>query len=268
MWWSFFRKRKKFKLNQFVLVVLLTLAISATYFIYNNLRNKVELYVTVKLGRDPAPYWVANAVSEGDREMSPFGSVIAEVIDKESFEAGGVGRDVYLLLKLKTVKDRSGQYIYKYKPLSIGSGIDLRLKTTQWWVIIVDVQEKPPVYKYKKITITVLGKQTDKWIADGLKIGATAENNKGHVIAKVLDKKVRPAEVRVDTTSGVAAVSYDETKRDLEAIIEILAKERSGIYYFAENYKVKVDEQITIPFKEIIIYPKIILINKIEDITP
>jgi len=263
MWHTDILKKHKY-FNKFIILVLLSLVFTILYFLYFNLRSQTYIYISVYRG--DVPYWVADVVSVSDKDLDSFRRINAEVLDKEQYDINGPNKNVLLILRSKVIKDRSGTYLFKNKPLLVGGGINLILGNVQWSGTVVYLGLQPPIYKYKKLLLTVKGKQTESWITDSLNISDTMTNNKGQILAKVLEKKVTLAEVRVDTASGLAVVSYDKTKRDIEAKLEILTKEINGEYYFIDKQKIKVDEAVTFYFKGITIYPKIISIDKVEDV--
>lgn len=254
------------KLNLFIVFVLLLGGVSFLYFFYYRVRTQVNIYVAVTLLRPPnlptqapfnwVPYWIGEGIHIGDRDVTPLGGVTAIVVEKETSEGPAYGQYVYLLLEARVVKDRSGVYLFKNKPLSTGGVIDLKLTTTQLQGLITYVGKEPPKYEYKTITLTVKSREVEPWVADNLKIGSAILNSKGEIIAKVIDRKVTPAEVRVDTAGGSAVVSYDKRKRDLEITVEVSAKKIDSVFYFSEIQKIKTNEYLFLPFEEITLnYP-------------
>ena len=241
------------KLNIFILATLFLLAFALFYFLYYRVRNQTMVYVTLTLSRPKTsiPYWIGNYITVGDREISPLGELNAEVVEKNTYEGFDVGQYVYLLMKMKTVKDRSGNYLFKNKPLSVGSIVDMKLTSANFQAMVISVSSEPPVYEYKKIILTVREKEIWPWFTDSIRVGSEIKDDKGGVIAKILDKKVTIAEVRVDTAGGQATVSYDRRKRDIDIILEIIVKKITDTYYFTETQKVKVNESLFLPFPDV-----------------
>ncbi len=253
--------KKYFKFNIIVLIIILLFGSALLYFLYYRQRNQEDLYVAATLVRNPTqpanisfnwmPYWVEQSVEVGDKDVTPLGRTNAVVLEKNSYEADFYGKYVYLLLKINAVKDRSGIYLYKNSPLGVGRIIDLKLTKSLVMGLVTYVGIDKPKYQLKKLQVTLIGQSINPWEADNLKIGSTIIDSKGEILVKVIDKKVTMAEVRADTAGGISVVSYDKTKRDLEAIVEIIAKKIDDTYYYAETQKVKVNEWFRIPFKEV-----------------
>lgn len=256
-------KRLKFysRLNIFILAVLLLLGFSAFYFVYYRQRSQADMFVAVTLMRplnmptnapfNWVPYWVGDSIHAGDTEKSPLGGVNTVVAGKEIADGPSYGQYVYLLLRVRAIRDRSGVYLFKNKPLSTGGTIDLKLTNTQVQGLVMYIGKEPPQYEEKAFRMTIKGREVEPWLADSVKVGSTIQNAKGMVVAKVIDKRVTPAEVRADAASGVAVTSYDQRKRDLEVVVEITTKKIGESYYFSEIQKVKPNEVLYLPFPEI-----------------
>lgn len=251
--------KKYSTVNILIISVLIILGISLLYFFYHLQRNQEDVYVRVSLIRpytnqqapdNWAPYWIANTINIGDKEVSPLGGLLITVEDNQNYEGIYSGKLVYLLLKVKAIHDRSGAYLFKNKPLSVGSTIDINLTNTQFKGLIVYIGKNKPVDENKNMIITVEGKEWWPYLTDSVIIGSTIVDNKGEVIAKILDKKTSNAEVRADSAGGVANVSYDRRKRDIVITLSITVKKVNDYYYFMETQKVKVNENLYLPFKE------------------
>lgn len=254
---------KSGRIYYFVIGIFILLAASVIYFLYIRQRTQTPVFVYLSILRQSVvsapvnapnswvPYWIDESVSVGDRESNPFGSVSSEIIEKESFEAPFYGRYVYLLVRMKSSRDRSGMLLYKNKPLSAGGIVNLTFSKVQIQGYVFDVSLEKPVRIIKTVRIQVKGRDFEPAVADAIRIGSEIKNSKGEILARVVDKKVTPAEVRVDTASGQAMTSYDQRKRDIEATVDVIVKDINGLYFFMETQKVKVYENIFLPFPEI-----------------
>jgi len=263
------------KLNIFILAILFLLGFSLLYFLYSRARSQANVYVMVGLVRgqqtsagslSSIPFWLDQAISIGDKETSPLGGLNAEVYDKISYSWYSSTQMTFLYLRVSSIRDRSGIYLYKNKPLSVGAAIDLKLPKAQVQGLVIEMAEEKIVPEYKKITISVFGKGADIWIANNLKIGSTVVDNKGQVLAKVLSVTTSTSTsvgtlVR-DANTNKTILLFDSNERDVEAEVELMARKIGNDYYFGENQRIRVGEQISLPFKEIIISAPITSIEK------
>ncbi len=251
-------------LNIFILAVLLFLGFATLYFFYNRQRSQAIVYVSVSLLRPQnipisapynwVPYWIGNSINIGDKEISPLRGLNAVVVEKEAYEAQAYGQYVFLLLKINSIRDRSGLYLFKNKPISAGGIIDLKLINAQIQGLVTYIGPNPPQYETKKITLMVEERNMEFWQAENIKVGSTIKNNKGQEIAKIIDKKVSTARSQVfqtDVGSGRSETSLDPKKNDVQLTLEIQAKKINNVYYFSELQKVKVNESLSLSFQEI-----------------
>lgn len=255
--------KKRFPVNIVILSIFTLFALSVAFYFFTQKRSETDMYVVVSLLKPEnsqpnapynwVPYWISNSIDIGDSEVTPLGIINSTVIDKDVYEGPLSGQYVYITLQIKAIKDRNGIYLYKNKPILTNAEIELRLTKSQVKSSVIYIGRELPKYESKKMIITVKGREIEPWIAEDLKVGSTIQNSKGVTIAKVLDKKITPAEVRSDW-AGVARISYDARKKDLEATVEITAQNISGINYFAVTNKVKTNEYIYLPFKEVSLY--------------
>lgn len=238
--------------NVFILAVLFLLGFSLLYFLYFRQRNQAEVYVGLSVTRGVnipvntvynwVPNWLDESLVVGDREISPLGGLNAVLLDKESYEAVYYGRYVYLLLKINAIKDRSGVYLFKNKPLSVGTLIDLKLSKAQIQGLVTYVGNDKPKYETVKLKVKLVGLDTDYWIGEAIKVGSVIKNTKGEEIAKIISREMSAADGSLLTA--------DRNKRKLDVLAELTTKKIDDNYFFSENQKVKVGEQLFLPFRE------------------
>jgi len=259
------------KYNYFLIIIILLFSFALLYFFYHRQRNQEFIYISLSLYKDgktpiniaynSVPYWVENSISIGDRESDLIGRSGVEVISKESYDWYSFGKSVNLVLRVNAIRDRTGIYLYKNKPLAVGGTLDLKLPKAQVQGVISFIGSEIPVVNNRKLKIVVKGKQQETWLADKLNIGDEIKSSQGMVVGKITDKKSFPAEIRVDTASGQAVVSYDNTKRDIEITVELLCREIDKICYFMQDQKIKVNEGVYLPFNSVSINFPIISIS-------
>lgn len=274
-------KRFRLNLNYLLILVLLLFLSSFFYFIYRKYRSQAEIYASVILVKSPqdnsyimttslmagVPRWIAESIEVGDKDMSLLGSINTTVIGKEIYENQSFGNNVYLFLKVNALKDRSGIYLFKSKPLLVGTIIDLKLTKTQTYGLVTYIGAKPPSYKKEKLTVKLKGSQVDSAITESFKIGSAITNDKGETEVKIIDKKILPAlpvSMNYESQSGRFILTGESGKNDLEITVEILAKNINNAYYYAETQKLKAGEYLLLPFKEAIINFSIVSVVSAE----
>lgn len=278
------QNQKYFGLTILILAVLLLLGGASFYYLYQRIRTQKVLYVSVSLLKPREiilnaplnwlPHWIGKSVKVGDREVSPLGGVNAIVVQKDSYDSVSTigfssGQYVYLLLKVNAIRDRTGIYLFKNKPLNVGSVIDLKLTNTNGQGLVTGVFDKLPQYEYKKMTVVLRGKQLDSTLTQNLKAGTTIAYTSVIPLVKILKITISPSsgsELRSESLSGRPILTFDPAKRDIELTAEILVKKIDTDYFYAEQQKVKVGEILQLPLTEVALSLPISSIVKIEDI--
>ncbi len=269
---------KKYRnLNIFIILALFLSAFSLFYFLYYRQRNKAQVYISAILTTSRPeqtnygmsyywiPYWITDAITIGDRDNSPLGGINALVMDKEEYKAWSYGKFINLILKINAVKDRSGVYLYKNKPLLVGNIIELKLPKVQTNALVTYIGSDLPNFPKEKLILKLKQKQIESWIADKIKIGSEIKNNKEETIVKVVDKKeslATPIGINYESRSGRLLYSNEADRKDVELTIEILAENINGEYYFQKIRKIKTNESLYLPFNEVSIDFPIISIEK------
>lgn len=253
----------KLRLRHFMLLTAGILLVVFSFFAYGQKQRKEQLFATAVMGAGEdifiaVPYWVANSINTGDHEVSPFGTVNAEVIDKESYEGGSHGKHVILQLKLTVLEDSGGKYYYKNQPLEIDKWLNLRLGSIDEKVYITYLGKTKPDNSRKIFRVTVKKNSEEPFITDNLTIGDEMLNNKGDVMAKIVNKVTYPAEVRSFTDSGILQISTDSTRRDILLTVDVSAKRSENIYYFGELKKLRVGEKLNLFFNKATLWDGII----------
>ena len=249
------------KKNLFIgIIILIFLAIS--FYIYNQQQKSTDLYAKVILGLEEdyfvaVPYWLANSVKIGDRDVSPFGKVNAEVVDAESYEGGSHGKHVILLLKLNAVRDKTSNYFYKNQPLQIDDWINMRLGVVNHKGYLVYIGKLPPDFGKKKLRVTIRKNSEDPFIVENLNTGSRMLNNKGKVMAEISEKSEFPAIIPSNDESGTP-------KKGIEVTVNLSVDEIDGLNYFGVLRKVKIGERLNLFFDKATLWDGVI--TEIEEI--
>lgn len=268
-------KIKKAPYSYVVLAILLILILASGYYLYRRQRSSAIVYVTASLVRPQTialnvpfnwvPYWVGKSIDIGDHDVSPLGGDNAVVIDKEAVESLNFGQIVSLLLKVRAVRDRTGVYLYKNKPLAVGSLLDLKLTKTQATAYVTYIGIKPPDEEFAVVRLVVKGRLLEAVVANGIKIGDIIKNSKDKIIAKIVDKKESAADLRIDTAANISAFLNERQRRDVDITIDVLAKKSEDTYFFADSQRLKAGENFFISFPSTTLNYQIIKTEVLKD---
>lgn len=259
--------------NYYILAVLILAGFSIFYFFYHQTKNQEEVYFLASISNPSSGVnnlisnWIAEAIEVGDKEVTSLGETTAQVVESEEYEAGSSNKSVFLLLKAKVGKDRSGTYLYKSKPLLVGGVVQIKLAKTQFDALVTYIGKNPPQYKKEKLRIVLKGTQIDASIADNIKVGSIIRDNKGETVAQVIDKKLSPAIpviLRYESGSNRFVFSSDTDRKDFEVTVDIMTMKIGDYNYYARTQRVKVGDGLYLPFKEVSFGGTIISVSPIN----
>ncbi len=228
------------------------------------------------------PFWLANNLQKGDKEVDSFGRKVAEITDIRAVDMPNQSvtnpitqnnKNVYIKVKLRVVKDRQkGTYQFKSKQLAVGSPIELNFPRVLLTGVVTFVSGVPDnriwedkivetrLVIFSNVFPETLGVQP--WIAEAIEVGDKMKDSQGRTVAEVLDKRVTPAEKIVTTADGRVFVGQDPTKKDVFLTLKLKTYKQEEVNYFLDNLKVKVDEDIILSLPQIELAPKITRIIK------
>jgi len=267
-----FLKQPAYKLDirHFIILIVGILIFILIFNIYSQNKKKQELYAIGIMGISSdifmaVPYWVANSINIGDKDMSPFGSIYAEVLDKNAYEGGSQGKHVILTLKLNAILDWNGKYYYRNQPLNINQWFNLSLGNVNEKVNLIYLSTKPPKFFRRKLRINIKKDNETTYIADNLEVNDEMVNNKNEVLAKIIGKNTAPAEIKSYSQNGSLVLSKDQNRRDIELTVDISSTQIDGIDYFGLLNKVKIGESINLFFNKAALWEgKITSVKPIE----
>lgn len=216
-----------------------------------------------------SPHWLANKINVGDYELDGLGRKMAEVLDTRIYESGGVGeRTVHLKIKFRVIRDwRKKEYLFKSRPLQIGSPVELRLSRVFLTGLVTYIEGVPDTRVWEEKIIEARALMLDEifpettglmpWVVEAVEIGDKMYDRQERIIAEILDKKVRPAEKIVQTSSGRVLIQTDPIKKDLFLKIRLKTVKEDGINYYLDDIEVKVDRTVPLHLSNIDINPVI-----------
>jgi len=265
----------KQKLNIFLIAAISLLVFASLYYFYKSFRNSQEIYVEVAVVRgqnaaystgsslysislQAVPVWLSDSISLGDTDGSPLGGVNAEVIGKMTLEGPSSYRFVTLLVRVNSVKDRSGVYLYKNKSLLVGSVLELNLSRTKVYGLVTGINEDKTYEKdLQELNVVVQGRFIEPFIAQKIEVGDKITDDQGNVLGEILEFRQTRSPVSPLTYSNYAGktlLSPETDAVDIEVKIRLKAGKIGENYYFFPSQKVKAGESIYLPFKKVSLY--------------
>jgi len=247
------------KLNFFDYLVFFLLFLVLLFFIYNRLQRRV-VWTNVRIAVEnvdwwygsgaPPRYWYANDLAVGDQAKDSFGQTVAEVVNIDNYDQGGPYRMIFVDLKLRVDFDKNkNQYLYEFKPLSVGSSLIINFPQHQLRGIIVQTGADEIDYFFK--TIRVVKNEVYKPIADQIKEGDKAYDSSGNVVAEIIE--VKKAVTNFYTFSdirGEMIKTFNPDYSDLDIVLKVKAFNTLDRDFYINNTVLKVGSKIWLQFKD------------------
>lgn len=254
------------------ILVVITSLIFLDFFIFKKEKwIKVEVRVTRPewwwKSKNP-PYWLVDQIKKGSAQYDTLGRKVAEVLEVRNYELGGNRKVVYLTLDVKVEVDKRKKKLkFEHRPLEIGKPVELEFGTIGFQGLVTFIEGIPDLRNWedKIVEARVLAVSNIfpetlgvlPWKAEAIKVGDQMKDSQGRVIAKILAKKVLPAEKIVTTSDGRVLMRQDPVKKDVILKVKLKTFKQENINYYLDDIKVKVGSAIFLALPEIDILPEI-----------
>lgn len=254
------QKKKIFpvKFNFFDWFVILAILGVLIFFVYNRLQRHttwINLRLAIKNsdvwynGQSPQ-YWYMADLNVGDVAYDSFGEKTAEVMQIDNYDQGGPYRLIYVDLKIRADYDkRKHQYLYEFKPLTVGSGLLLNFNNQQVNGLVVSFADQQLSYQDKVITVrmrTVLPQ-----FADAIKVGDKTTDSQGNVVAEILAVKSQETTYYdFSDLRGKKIQVSDPEYRDIDVKVRVKTFESLGRSYYINQSALKVGSNIWLQFPQ------------------
>ncbi|GEM_PF-946832 len=247
------------KLNIFDYLIIFLLLFVLIFFIHNRLQRRV-VWTNVRVAVEnvdwwygsgtPPRYWYGNNLLAGAQAKDAFGQTVAEVVDIDNYDQGGPYRMIYVDLKLRVDFDKNkNQYLYEFKPLTVGSSLIINFPENQLRGIIINTGEQEIDYFYKTIKVVKRGLLNST--ADTILAGDQAYDTNGNLIAEILEiKKETHTFYTYSDIRGEMIKTYNPDYRDLTMLVKIKSFSSLDRDFYINNTVLKLGSTIWLQFKD------------------
>lgn len=257
---SFFKKLAK-KLKQLslweaaVLIgVVLLIVFIIKFFGKSKTTEVVRLEVTGRQWwadynvNDP-PNWLINALSVGDKEKAPDGSVSAEILKIDAYQQGSERYKIYLLVRLTGILDKkTGHFNYKGKPVLVGELIGIVFPKVKISGMVTHIGGDSNLEK-QRFKARLRWRTKDPWIVKNTKMKSRAWNfGNDEPIAEILsvETEMPSSDIFLGSAGSNVFVVKDPKKRDILMDIWLTAEKDGGVWVYAGRQKIKIGERLWI----------------------
>jgi hypothetical protein len=180
------------------------------------------------------PVTIANSIVEGDT-YTIAGREVARVESVNLYPVQNPERKrVVLGLQLATI-DRDDEVLFGTSPVRLGSAVAFETNRYRFTGTVVDTaMDGSPVESTSK-TIVVQMSNVAPAIADGVEVGMT-ESGTDRTTARVVDKRVEPAEVILTSESGEIFQREHPRNVDVYLTVEVTVRDtRTGLRFHSRT---------------------------------
>ncbi|MCB9813403.1 MAG: hypothetical protein H6772_03275 [Pseudomonadales bacterium] len=266
---SIIHKIKNFKFEKvhyFDLVVVFTILIIFSIFIYNRISRK-SIWISARISisdsdlwwnGEPSPYWYINDLSVGMVSYNSFGEEVAKITDLEIYSLGGPNKRAYVDLSLKVSYNKKSQtYLYNFQPIQKGKPIDLTFGSNNVSGLIESLDSEPEQRYQKKIRVKM--ENIEDWLASSYQEGMEMKDSKGRVLARIESVRVEDSKLSQIKLVGDRIYLTKDQNKDVYAVVTVVAiKDIEGFYMTLDGAAIKIGEDVWFHFPEVVSRAKII----------
>ncbi len=196
-----------------------------------------------------APFWLSEQLEVGQKERTPRGRLVAEIVGLENYERGNDQSEIYLVVELMADYNSKNQsYSFEGTPLATGETMSFVFNNVLVEGQILDHDYPQQGYDQGVFEVQVLLRDVEPWRIEQLEVGKTMKNRAtGEVIAELKDFTLKPSTRAVATdlrADGNLVVTSNKDNRDVEAIFELKAEKVDGHWFFAGHQRLRVGTYI------------------------
>lgn len=201
------------------------------------------------------PSEVANKIKKGDKELDYDKNTVAEIVDYKIYPIQNSDeKNIVIEAKINTLFF-DDSYWFKNKKLKVGQ--DIFIETEEFIlkgrINRIESKEYPKLEKRAIIKIF----NQPKFIAEKIKENDKEIDLKGKVVAEVLSKEVKKAEIEITTDNGEIVLAVSPTREDIILEVLLMAEKIYDKVYFHDNL-LRVGNDIFLSLNEIDVSGKII----------
>jgi hypothetical protein len=217
--------------------------------------------------------WFVYLFKEGMRERDGLGRTSAEIEKVNYYDSGEAKKAVYLNLRLRVdYNKRSRNYLYKGKPLLIGSPIKIEFEDiiTEGLVTSVEGVDDPRkdvelIVKSQIFDLNPVFPETNgvqPFLAEAINVDDKVRDSNGREVITVLEKTEEAAKKIVTNDKGEVFLRRDPVKKDVYLTLKLLVRQINDEYYLFDDIQVKIGNGIPIHTVNYSIWPVVTEILK------
>lgn len=238
-----------------IAILLLVISVLAAVGVTVKLVLQKDTYVTVELlasggewwwGVPPPYYWNAKGVVIGAKEYDTFKKPTAEIVDLVKY-----GEDdrkfMWMKVRLRAKYNYlTREYVFRQESLQIGKTIHLAPNNIALVGNVVGIEGVGALWDTEYIRLTGKAIHIRDWEADAIQVGEKITDNKGDVVAEILDKHAEQEDITTITWTGEPLHKKDPNYKNVTVTMKLRVIKDGSMRYFNYNQPISIGNKIRI----------------------
>jgi len=251
-------KNNKFLLKKFdifilgfILVAFLSVGVAIKYVLQKDTFVVVEMLASGGewwWGTPPPFYWNVSALQKGAVENDIFGKPIVEILDIIKLDNDD-RKLVWIQARIKVQRNvRTNSYDFRQTKVEIGRMLTIAPNHIQVVGNVVGIEGVGQLGKKETRIVTVVAYEIRQWLADALIVGDVIKDDKGEIVAEILEKKDEPDALMTTDMRGETFLRYHPFLREVTLKIRLAVRKENNDLVFNYYQNVRPGDRVRLQF--------------------
>lgn len=250
-------QRRAFITKIDVVILACIIAVLAAVGVVVKIVLQKDTYVTVELlaaggewwwGVPPPFYWNAKGIVVGAKEYDTFKKPTAEILDLVKYTEDN-RKFMWMKVRLSAKYNYlTKEYMFRQESLQIGKTIHLAPNSIALVGNVVGIEGVGQLWDTEYIILTGRALRIKSWESDAIHVGDKVVDNKGDLVAEVLDKRSEFADMTTTTWTGETLLRKDPNFRDVTVTMKLRVMKDGDMRYFNYYQPVSIGTKMRIQF--------------------
>jgi len=199
-------------------------------------------------GVPPPYYWNAKEVQIGAKEFDTFKRPQVEIVDLIKY---GEDDRKFMWMKVKLRAKRNyltNEYVFRQEPLSIGKTIHISPNNIALIGQVVGIEGVGKMWDSEYILLTGKVLKIQRWEADAIHKGEVIKDNKGAIVAEIVDKSAEQSNITTINWLGETFSKKDPILQDVTVTLKLRVMKDGERRFFNYYQPIGVGNKIRIQF--------------------
>ena len=210
-----------------VIFIVLVIAIGVRFVAL----TEEPTYVTIEVFAEKLSLDIIKNIKAGSLIIGASGETAGRVLTADIIPSETISfKNMIMLLNISTT-ERGSTFFFQNQEININSKIKIRIgKTSLNDIKIINIGKS--LDKERIMSVKVMIKDVDSWVAEAITVGDTEADSQGRIIAKINNKSVSPARMITVSETGEVLLKENPIRKDITLTFNIIARKIGETYVF------------------------------------